>query len=52
MGKSFGHTAAMISSKEDSVTAKQRRILDADILVANSLEEIPVLLREMLQRRH
>ena len=50
-GQSFGHTAAMIRSEADKVTTKKKRLLEAGALVADSLDDIPMLLRGRLQRR-
>jgi succinyl-CoA synthetase alpha subunit len=50
-GQSFGHAAAMISSEEDSVTAKKKQLIEAGMAVADSLDEIPVLLKEMLKAK-
>ncbi len=50
-GQSFGHAAAMISSDEDSVTIKRRALSQAGGLVADSLDEIPTLLRGALDKQ-
>src|SRR5690606_29182060 len=50
-GRSFGHAAAMISSAQDTATAKRQLLVDAGVRVARNLREIPALLREELQRR-
>ncbi|MGQ7793698.1 succinate--CoA ligase subunit alpha [Faunimonas sp. B44] len=45
-GMSFGHAAAMISSDEDSASAKQRMLAAAGVRIAQSLADIPGLLAE------
>ena len=50
--QSFGHAAAMISSEEDSVTSKKRRLIESGITVADSLDEIPLLLKRKLNCSH
>lgn len=47
-GQSFGHAAAMISSDEDTVTAKKKMLRKAGASVAGSLDEIPLLLQRCL----
>ena len=43
-GVSFGHAAAMISSEDDSASAKRKMLADAGVLVASTLADIPGLL--------
>lgn len=45
-GVSFGHVAAMIGTDDESASAKRRMLADAGVLIADSLENIPVLLRK------
>ena len=45
-GVSFGHFAAVIKGENDSASAKRRFLAEAGARVANSLEEIPGLLRK------
>lgn len=47
-GMSFGHAAAMITTADESATAKRRMLADAGAHVASSLEEIPAILRRAL----
>ena len=47
-GVSFGHVAAMIKGKGDSASEKQRVLRAAGAHVAETLEEIPSLLRHAL----
>jgi len=48
-GRSFGHAAAMISSAQDTATAKRQALAKAGVRVARNLLELPVILREELQ---
>jgi succinyl-CoA synthetase alpha subunit len=50
-GVSFGHVAAMISAKGDSASEKRAMLREAGAHVAESLEEIPSLLRDALGER-
>ena len=43
-GVSFGHAAAMIRDETDSPSGKKRRLRDAGVLIADTLEDLPVLL--------
>jgi succinyl-CoA synthetase alpha subunit len=47
-GVSFGHMAAMISSPDDSASAKRRVLAEAGAHIAASLADIPRLLDEVL----
>lgn len=47
-GMSFGHAAAMIGNDEESATSKRRMLAEAGVHVAQSLEDIPPLLRQVL----
>ena len=47
-GMTFGHAAAMISSGDESASAKRAALAAAGAHVAASLEEIPVILRRLL----
>jgi succinyl-CoA synthetase alpha subunit len=47
-GISFGHAAAMITDLSKSASAKRRLLREAGIHLAQSLEEIPDLLRQAL----
>ena len=50
-GQSFGHAAAMISSDEDTVTAKSQALSRVGALVADSLDDVPALLRIALDKQ-
>ena len=50
-GVSFGHIAAMIRGGADSASAKRRMLSAAGAHIAESLEDIPRLLRAALHRR-
>lgn len=47
-GMAFGHAAAAINSSDESASAKRRILREAGAHVAQSLEEIPQLLRRAL----
>jgi succinyl-CoA synthetase alpha subunit len=47
-GVSFGHVAAMINAEGDTVSAKRKMLAEAGALIARSLGDIPVLLREAI----
>lgn len=49
-GMSFGHAAAMITSHEESASAKRRLLAEAGAHVAGALEDIPELLRRALRK--
>jgi succinyl-CoA synthetase alpha subunit len=49
-GVSFGHVAAMIRTKGDSASAKEALLREAGASVAQTLEEIPSLLKKALGR--
>lgn len=44
-GASFGHVAAMIEGEDDSATAKRRLLRESGVGVAETLDEIPAMLR-------
>ena len=44
-GASFGHVAAMIQGGNDSATAKRKMLAAAGVIVAETLDQIPSLLR-------
>ncbi len=48
-GMSFGHAAAMITRQDESASAKRQTLAAAGAYVALALEEIPVLLRRVMQ---
>jgi succinyl-CoA synthetase alpha subunit len=50
-GVSFGHFAAVIKGENDSASAKRKLLAAAGAAVAQSLEQIPTLLRGAPQRR-
>jgi succinyl-CoA synthetase alpha subunit len=45
-GISFGHAAAIIGTEDDSATAKRRALEKAGAMVVQTLEELPLALRE------
>jgi succinyl-CoA synthetase alpha subunit len=47
-GVSFGHAAAMIDGNVGSPMGKIKALREAGVLVANGLEEIPLLLKQVL----
>ncbi|MBI4192264.1 MAG: succinate--CoA ligase subunit alpha [Betaproteobacteria bacterium] len=47
-GLSFGHAAAIIRADGESATDKKKMLADAGVLIADTLEEIPVLLKKAL----
>jgi succinyl-CoA synthetase alpha subunit len=47
-GMSFGHAGTIVEGKEDTATEKIARLKEADIVVAERIEEIPDLVRERL----
>jgi succinyl-CoA synthetase alpha subunit len=49
VGIAFGHVAAMISDASDTVSVKRQALADAGALVAQSLDEVPTLLKEALK---
>jgi len=44
-GMSFGHAAAMVTDPDSSATAKRRLLREAGVHVADTLEDLPALLR-------
>jgi len=50
-GMSFGHAAAIINGDEESASAKRRILEEAGAHVAQSLEDIPNMLRRTLTQR-
>lgn len=48
-GMSFGHAAAMITTSDESASAKRRALAEAGAHVADALEEIPELLQRALR---
>jgi succinyl-CoA synthetase alpha subunit len=47
-GMSFGHAGTIVEGKEDTATEKIARLADADITVAERIEDIPDLVKERL----
>jgi succinyl-CoA synthetase alpha subunit len=47
-GMSFGHAGTIVEGKEDTAGEKIARLADAGIVVAERIEDIPVLIREKL----
>ena len=47
-GVSFGHAAAMIRGESESATDKKKLLADCSILIADTLEDVPWLLREAM----
>ncbi|ATX67549.1 succinate--CoA ligase subunit alpha [Roseinatronobacter bogoriensis] len=45
-GMSFGHAAAMISSAEDSASAKRRLLAQAGAIIVDSISDLPHLLQQ------
>jgi succinyl-CoA synthetase alpha subunit len=50
-GVSFGHFAAVIKGENDSASAKRKLLATAGAAVAQSLEQIPTLLKAAPRRR-
>lgn len=49
MGVSFGHAAAMIRDESESATGKKKMLAGCGILIADTLEAIPPLIRKALR---
>ena len=47
-GMSFGHAGTIVEGKQDTATEKIARLADADITVAERIEDIPDLVKERL----
>ena len=47
-GMSFGHAGTIVEGKEDTATEKIARLKEADIVVAERIEEIPDLVKDRL----
>src|SRR3954451_2330596 len=47
-GMSFGHAGTIVEGKEDTATEKIARLKEADIVVAERIEEIPDLVKERI----
>jgi succinyl-CoA synthetase alpha subunit len=45
---SFGHAGTIVEGKEDTATEKIARLKEADIVVAERIEEIPDLVKDRL----
>jgi succinyl-CoA synthetase alpha subunit len=47
-GMSFGHAGTIVEGKEDTATEKIARLADAEIVVAERIEDIPTLVKERI----
>jgi succinyl-CoA synthetase alpha subunit len=47
-GQSFGHAAAMVTSDADTASAKRKRLKEAGVFVAETLDQIPIFLKGAL----
>jgi len=51
-GMSFGHAGTIVEGKEDTATEKIARLQDAGITIAERIEDIPDLVRDMIGGTH